>query len=236
MNFSRWTRRFLDSTRGQIILLLRQEARTVAQLAEALSLTDNAVRAHLATLERDGLVCQGRERPGFRKPHFSYELTAEAEELFPKAYGPLLNQILAQLKERFGSEQIEGVLREVGHRMAVPHTARDATALQERLEQAVKILASLGGQARIERENGKVLIRGAGCPLAAATVDHAEVCEMVRTLLAEIIGAPVRETCQRGPSPHCCFEVQVSANGNKNMPLKAHLSPECFRGPDSVDS
>ena len=210
MNFSPWTRRFLDSKRGQIILLLRPEARTVAELAEALSLTDNAVRAHLATLERDGLVRQGRERPGFRKPQFSYELTAVAEELFPKAYGPLLNQILAQLKERFGSEQIEAVLREVGHRMAVPHTEPGATPLKERLEQAVKIFASLGGQARIERGDGKVLIRGAGCPLAAATADHAEVCEMVRTLLAKVIDAPVCEICQRGPSPHCCFEVQVS--------------------------
>lgn len=210
MNFSRWTRRFLDSTRGQIIILLRSESRTVAELAEALNLTDSAVRVHLATLERDGLVRQGRERPGFRKPHFSYELTAAAEELFPKAYGPLLNQILAQLKERFGSEQIEAVLQEVGHRMALSHTATGASPLKERLERAVKILASLGGQARIERGDGKVLIRAAGCPLAAATADHPEVCKMVRTLLGEVIDAPVREICQRGPSPHCCFEVQVS--------------------------
>ena len=210
MNFSRWTRRFLDSTRGQIILLLRSEARTVAELAEALSLTDNAVRVHLATLERDGLVRQGRERPGFRKPHFSYELTPAAEELFPKAYGPLLNQILAQLKVHFGSEQIEAVLREVGHRMALSHTAPGTTSRKGRLERAVKILASLGGQARIEREDGKVLIRAGGCPLAAATAEHAEVCEMVRTLLAEVIDAPVVEVCQRGPSPRCRFEVQVS--------------------------
>ena len=84
-------------------------------------MTDNAVRAHLATLERDGLVRQGGERPGFRKPHFSYELTAEGEELFPKVYGPLLARILAQLKERFGSEELEAVLREVGQRMAEPH-------------------------------------------------------------------------------------------------------------------
>jgi predicted ArsR family transcriptional regulator len=211
-NVSRWARRFLESTRGKIILLLRPEARTVAELAEALSLTDNAVRAHLATLERDGLVRQGGERPGFRKPHFSYELTAEGEELFPKAYGPLLDQILAQFKERFGSEQLETVMREVGRRMAAAQMVPDASALEERLEQAVKILASLGGQARIERDDGKVLIRGAGCPFSDATANHAEVCRLVETLLAEIIDAPVRESCQRGPSPHCCFEIGAAAN------------------------
>jgi predicted ArsR family transcriptional regulator len=215
VNDSRWARRFLESTRGKVILLLRREARTVAELAEALSLTDNAVRAHLATLERDGLVRQGRERPGFRKPHFSYELTAEGEELFPKAYGPLLNQILTQLKERFGSKQLEKVLRQVGRRMAATHAVADSTGVEERLEHALKVLASLGGEARIERENGKLFIRGAGCPLSETTAEHVEMCKLVETLLSEIIKAPVLEFCQRGPSPHCCFEVAVTANGKK---------------------
>ena len=40
-----WTSRFFETTRGQIVLLLRQEVRTVAELAEALELTDNAARA-----------------------------------------------------------------------------------------------------------------------------------------------------------------------------------------------
>lgn len=187
----------------------------MAELAEALRLTDNAVRAHLATLERDGLVRQGRERPGFRKPHFSYELTVEGEELFPKAYGPLLDRILAQFKERFSSAQLEAVLREVGRRLGGSSRVSHANALEERLEQAIKVLASLGGQARIEREDGKVFIRGAGCPLSDVTANHAEMCRLVEALLGQIIDLPVHESCQRGPSPHCCFEVEVTANGKK---------------------
>ena len=48
--------RFLESTRGRIVTLLRGSPRTVKELATGLELTDNAVRAHLTTLERDGLV------------------------------------------------------------------------------------------------------------------------------------------------------------------------------------
>ena len=48
--------RFFTSTRGKIITLLRRASRTVDELAQALDLTDNAVRAQLAALERDGLV------------------------------------------------------------------------------------------------------------------------------------------------------------------------------------
>src|SRR5947207_14022546 len=53
-----WNKRLLASTRGKILALLRTENRTVNELAAALSLTDNAVRAHLLSLERDGLVQQ----------------------------------------------------------------------------------------------------------------------------------------------------------------------------------
>src|SRR5437899_13088388 len=89
-----WNRQFFVSTRGRIITLLRRGSRTVDELAQALSLTDNAVRTHLATLERDGLVRQRGARRGSGKPAYVYDLTPEAEQLFPKAYGPVLHELL----------------------------------------------------------------------------------------------------------------------------------------------
>lgn len=77
--------RLLDSTRGQILTLLRNAPQTVNDLAAALKLTDNAVRAHLTSLERDGLIQRDGMEPGFRKPHVSYGLTTDAEQIFPKA-------------------------------------------------------------------------------------------------------------------------------------------------------
>ncbi|MFL5701844.1 MAG: helix-turn-helix transcriptional regulator, partial [Ktedonobacteraceae bacterium] len=94
-----WNQRFFESTRGRIITLLRRSSRTVEELAQALDLTDNAVRAHLATLERDGLVRQQGTRRGTGKPAFVYELTPETEQLFPKAYGSVLRELLHVLKE-----------------------------------------------------------------------------------------------------------------------------------------
>jgi DNA-binding transcriptional ArsR family regulator len=41
--------RFFAHTRGQVVALLRHGDRTVEELAQALGLTDNAVRAHLVT-------------------------------------------------------------------------------------------------------------------------------------------------------------------------------------------
>ena len=77
-----WNQRFFASTRGRIVMLLRRASRTVDELAQALNLTDNAVRAHLATLERDGFVRQLGERRGNGKPAYIYELSLDAEQLF----------------------------------------------------------------------------------------------------------------------------------------------------------
>ena len=80
-----WDERFFESTRGRIVMLLRRSGRTVEELANSQGLTDNGVRAHLAVLERDGIVRQRgsvRRGSGGGKPAYLYELTPKAEELF----------------------------------------------------------------------------------------------------------------------------------------------------------
>src|SRR5689334_6049836 len=121
MRSTPWDKRFWESTRGRIILLLRGGSLTVNELAEALGLTDNAVRTHLTALERDGLVRPSGRRPGTRKPTVTYDLTPDAERLFPKVYGPLLRHLLDELAERLPAKKREELARAAGRRLAAEH-------------------------------------------------------------------------------------------------------------------
>jgi predicted ArsR family transcriptional regulator len=179
----------------------------VEDLAEKLSLTDNAVRAHLSTLERDGLVRQSGLRRGPRKPHFTYVLTDEADRLFPKAYDALLNQLIAVLKTRLTPPEIEDALREVGRAMAATAPVRQNANLESRVQSALKVLESIGGAAEIVKHEDKFMIQASGCPLAAAVNVHPEVCQLAETLVAEIVKAPVQELCDRTGRPKCRFEI-----------------------------
>jgi predicted ArsR family transcriptional regulator len=201
--------RFFESTRGQIVTILRSSPCTVEELATRLELTDNAVRAHLSTLERDGIVRQSGIRRGARKPHFTYALTEEADGLFPKAYDALLNQLIAVLKHRLSPTEIEDVLREVGRAVAASTPNGHDASLQSRLQKALRVLESIGGSAEIERRNGKIVIRGNGCPLAAAVSVHPEVCRLAETLVSEILKVPVVEKCDRESRPQCRFEIDA---------------------------
>jgi predicted ArsR family transcriptional regulator len=205
-------RKFFESTRGRMVTLLRRGGLTVDELARELSLTNNGVRAHLATLERDGIVRQRgsvRRASGGGKPAYVYELTPEAEELFPKAYEPSLRRLLDVLSERLGSEESEALLRSVGCRLAEEHSVRAKDA-RARLESAVGVLNELGGLAELEERDGALVIRGHSCPLAAVTPEHPEVCRMAETLITELAGVPVYEHCDRSERPRCCFEVATS--------------------------
>ena len=207
----RWDRRFFESRRGRIVTLLRRSGRTVEELARELDLTDNGVRAHLATLERDGLVWQrgSVRRSGGGKPAYVYELMPEAEELFPKAYEPVLEQLLSVLAERLGTEESEALLRAVGRRMAEGQ-AVPTDGVRARLEAGAAVLNELGGLAELEERDGVLVIRGYSCPLTAVTPDHPEVCRLAETLLTELVGVPIQEHCDRGTKPRCCFKVATS--------------------------
>jgi len=203
-----WNRRFFSSTRGRIITLLRRASRTVDELAQALDLTHTAVRAHLAALERDGLVQQRSERRGNRKPSSVYDLAPAAEFLFPQSYGQFLYQLLEVLYGRMKPEEVETLLREVGQRMAAQWKIPPGE-LRVRLEAAVEVLNELGGL--MERETGEetLSIRGYRCPFAAVVREHPEVCHLAETLLTQLVGVPVQEQCERtGPEP-CRFVVPV---------------------------
>lgn len=206
MTRQQWDRRFFASTRGRIVALLRRGSLTVDELAQALGLTDNGIRAHLATLERDGLVHQQGVRRGSGKPAYAYELTPEAEYLFPKPYAPVLRQLLEVLDKEIGPDKMEALLRTVGHDLAAGLRV-SAGDVRTRLEAAVAVLNELGGLAELEEHDGVFVIRGYSCPLAAVVPDHPEVCRLAETLLTEVAGVPVKEHCDRGEPPRCCFEA-----------------------------
>lgn len=211
-----WFTRFLDSSRGKLIVVLRRGTHTVDELAAALGVTDNAVRPHLSRLERDGLVTQhGVRRSGARggKPASTYSLTADADELFPKAYAPALRALLDVLAEHLPAADVDRLVREVGRRLAaeVASTQGGRTGgWRARVDAAVVALNDLGGLAEVEDRQGSVLIRGYSCPWAAIAPAHLEACLMAEALLGAIVGAPVTEQCDRSQPARCCFVLTAA--------------------------
>lgn len=205
--------RFLDSTRGQVATILRRGPRTVEELAAELQLTDNAVRNHLAILERDGIVRQVgvRRGKGAGKPAVVYELQPAAESFFSRAYQPVLAAVLDVLVAELPAEQAAGLLDKVGRRLGIAAGGRAAGSLEERVAAAAEALRALGGEVDVVTEDGTLRLRSTGCPLSSTVMQRPETCRAVESLVSEIVGEPVRECCMRDGRPRCCFTVQPAA-------------------------
>lgn len=215
--------RFFESTRGRVVLILRRGPRTVDEIAREMGVTDNAIRSHLTTLERDGLVRERgvRRGAGAGKPATIYELHPAALSLFSRALAPVLRAVLDEIAGRLSPAEAQDAMRRIGERLApmfaagsrgTATSASDAPAHLRQAEAAIAVLAELGGVADLEPEPAYTTIRGCGdCPLGNVVSTNPELCRAVESLLAAVSGGEVRSVCAHGDRPTCAFEVRAVA-------------------------
>ncbi len=198
----------LDTTRGRIVDLLQSGGSTAEDLAARLGVSKSAVRVQLTAMERDGVVVRTGKRPGITRPSYVFELTPESRRFLSKAYLPMLTELIEELEASMPPAELQSILRRVGKRLAHGLSGKRATGdLRARVTRASELMnTQLGAQTRVER-NGRYFIRGVACPLAALTSRHPAVCLAVRIWLTEVVGAPVRECCDRTGEPRCRFEI-----------------------------
>lgn len=205
-----WRQRILESTRGRVVMLLRHSERTVSDLASELGVTDNAIRLHLAALERDGLVEQSGTRSEWTgKPAVLYRTTGEAEGLFPKPYDAVLSALLSELEQEQDGAAVERLLRQAGTRLGASARAKNED-LPGRVRHAAEVLTALGGLAEVTEEDGSFLIQGFSCPLADLVADHPRTCQLAEALVSELVGRSVTECCDRGERPRCAFRIAAA--------------------------
>lgn len=206
-----WEKSIGRSGRGRIIGMLRRRDRSVDELASELGVTDNAVRAQLHTLERDGIVHQTGTRYEGKvgKPATTYGITPDSESLFSTAYAPVLVALVSALREHLSDEELEAVFQDVGRRL-VPETATppdNHEQLETRVREATDMLGSLGAELDLELVEGGFSLNGHACPLSALVRNDPRACQMVQQLLCRVTGADVEVCCNHSGTPKCCFRV-----------------------------
>ena len=192
------------NTRGRVLVLLRRGDQTVDAIAQALSLSPNAVRLHLSALQHDGLAeVAGVRRDGPGKPAFVYRLPASADLMLSRAHAPVLHALLDELRDRMNGREFTSLMRATGKRAAAG-APRPSGNLEARGQAALRVLTALGAQARISVVADTVMIEGDGCVLGSIVAHHPHACTAIAAMIGEIAGAPVSVACEREPGPPRC--------------------------------
>jgi predicted ArsR family transcriptional regulator len=89
---------------------------TVEDLVGETGITTNAVRQHLSTLERDGLVTRSGTQPSGGRPGLLYSLSPSGREIFPRRYGQLAEGLIEDLGAQIGPAALEATMQRMGAR------------------------------------------------------------------------------------------------------------------------
>ena len=200
----------MSETRMRILQLLKMRAgMTVGQLTEALHISQMGVRQHLAILEAEGLIAYYREKQGRGRPRHIYQLTDEANSLFPTTYANFAVGLMHEVAKFNGPGFINKVFRGRMESQLETYQQRLAgKALRERIEELARIRDEEGYMARFEEAENDYILTEHNCPISVIAQEYPRVCEIELALFRQSLGAKVvREEHLMQGSHKCCYRI-----------------------------
>ena len=182
-------------TRRRIVNLLKTEgALDSMTLGSRLGVSAMAVRQHLYALQDQRLVV-AKERPvPLGRPAKYWELTPEADRLFPDAYAELSVSLIDAMNDAFGLEGLQQILNRRTERQRAQYLAQipPAMSLRKKLEQLARIRTEEGYMAEVRPcERNSFLFIENHCPICAAASSCKALCQNELDLFKSILGTEV---------------------------------------------
>lgn len=202
-----------DSRRAILTTLKQRGPATIAQLADALGLTGEAVRQQLLQLHRDGWVEarieRSEERARTGRPATIYRLSEAGDHLFPKQYDLFTVTMIDAIAEEIGTDALTKVLaRLTDDRVsAVGGGLRGLT-----LAQKVAALKSWYFEddpfMDIEASGGSYSLKERNCPYLNTALRRPMLCSISVNALTRLLGyRVVREEKFQNGDGRCVFRV-----------------------------
>jgi DeoR family suf operon transcriptional repressor len=202
------------STRMEVLEFLRRKQAASAEVISAqLGITPNAVRQHLAGLEREALVRSVPVRSKRGRPSLMFSLTDKADAAFPKRYGQLASMVLNELSEMGGPALLDEVFQRVADRYAATiETQIAGLSFEEKLERLVEWIGRAGTLAEQEETPDGVRVTIHNCPFRNTALKYPQVCTITPRLLVKLLDAQVSQDASiHRRDPYCSFMVQRPA-------------------------
>lgn len=203
-----------DSRRSILIALKQGGPATIAELADKLALTGEAVRQQLLQLRQDGWVDLKQvrdtgDRARIGRPATTYRLSEAGDHLFPKHYDALTIVMIDAIAEKLGPDALEKVLERVTddrvkdmepHLAGLPLAERIAALKSWYLEDDPYMTTEAG-------ESGYRLVER-NCPFLNTALRRPALCSVSVNALTRLLGVRVMrdEKFQNGDG-RCVFRV-----------------------------
>jgi predicted ArsR family transcriptional regulator len=184
-----------SKTRRRIVKLLKTEGPLdSATLADRIGVSAMAIRQHLYILQDQKMV-MAKERPvPLGRPAKCWELTRQADRLFPDAYAELSVSLIDSLTDAFGAEGLQRILERRAARQRASYSARilSTMPLRRKLQKLAQIRTEEGYMAELRFKGaGEYLFIENHCPICAAASSCTGLCANELALFRSILGSGI---------------------------------------------
>lgn len=200
-----------ERQRQLLLLLLNNKAGlTVDDLSAQLQITRNAVRQHLAALERDDLVRRGDTKPSGGRPEQLYLLSDRGGELFPRRYSWFSELLIEAMASEVGHDAVGARLEQMGRAVGrqLSGAGQAAPDLDGRVAAMAKIMQELGYAARVAASPATQTIDASNCVFHHLAAKFPEVCRFDLGLIGAFADATVdHQECMVRGGRMCRFKL-----------------------------
>jgi predicted ArsR family transcriptional regulator len=201
-----------SSLRRAILLHLRQAGPTSPDgLAATLGASRTGVLQQLHALEEARLVSHAAEKHGVGRPRHLYDVTPDAQELFPSDYGGFAGGLLGAIESIGGEDLVEQVfgarrqqIRDRVERRMAERLPRDAS-LEDRVRELAVIQDEGGYLAEaLVGADGSIRLREHNCAIYHVAGRFNAACEAELALFRDLLGPDVVRETHIGSGDRCC--------------------------------
>ena len=201
-----------SSLRRDLLLRLRLDGPSSPdQLAERIGASRTGVLQQLRALETAHLVSRQTVRHGVGRPRHLYDVTADAQDLFPSNYDGLAAGLLAAIESVGGDDLLDQVFaarrRQLGDRVRGQMAERVApeAPLLDRVRELAVIQGDQGYLADATLgPDGTIRLREHNCAIYHIAAGSPAACQAELELFSEILGADVVREQHIASGDRCC--------------------------------
>ncbi len=197
--------------RRAILVLLRRSGPSAPDaIAAAIGASRSGVAQQLRALDTAGLVTRTSVRHGVGRPRHLYDITADAQDLFPSNYDGLATGLLAAILEVGGDSLVDDVFaarrRQAQTRLRQRLDARfpDGAPLEDRVRELARLQDELGyiSEARIDDETIRLVEHN--CAVLEVARGIPAACRAELDLFREVLGVDLVRERHIAAGDRCC--------------------------------
>ncbi len=194
------------------------EGCTLKEISSAVGLSMAGARHYMVILEKEGLIDLEEKSGMTGRPALLYCLNERAVNFFPKEYAEFGVDLLEELKEKYGVEEIQNILDNIGKKQAARiakemeidiHNGTSLHSQKMLLEKLIEIFQNRGKYPKLSEDDTSFLVRNYNCLYYNIAKEDNLVCRVHETLMSNLTNnRSYKDKCILDGDKYCQFKIE----------------------------